>query len=138
MHTKSIAATIGLLAWLIALDAPLCAAPIASAFTYQGRLSDRGQPANASYDLSFALFDAAQNGSRVAEPLTNPATPVSNGLFTVTLDFGAGVFTGDTRWLEISVRPAGSPDDFARLAPRQPLAPTPYALHAPTAGRLPQ
>ena len=29
-----------------------------TAFTYQGRLNDGGNPANGSYDLRFALYDA--------------------------------------------------------------------------------
>jgi 3-isopropylmalate/(R)-2-methylmalate dehydratase small subunit len=58
---------------------------------------------------------------------------VTNGLFTVTLDFGAGVFTGASRWLEIGVRTNGGAS-FTVLSPRQPLTPTPYALYAPSAG----
>jgi hypothetical protein len=57
---------------------------------------------------------------------------VSNGLFTVTLDFGSGVFDGNARWLEIAVRTNGA-SDFVTLAPRQPLTPTPYAMLAGTA-----
>jgi len=30
-----------------------------SGFTYQGRLTDGGTPANGNYDLQFVLFDAA-------------------------------------------------------------------------------
>jgi len=36
----------------------------------------------------------------VAGPLTQNAIGVTNGIFTVTLDFGASVFTGPARWLE--------------------------------------
>jgi len=58
---------------------------------------------------------------------------VSNGLFTVTLDFGGGVFTGQARWLEIAVRTNGS-GAFTALQPRQELMPAPYALYATNAG----
>src|SRR5262245_37621010 len=75
-----------------------------TAFTYQGRLTDGANAANGSYDLRFTLYDAVTNGAAVAGPLTNTPTSVSNGLFTVTLDFGAGVFTGADRWLEIGAR----------------------------------
>ncbi|PYM09728.1 MAG: hypothetical protein DME18_17535, partial [Verrucomicrobia bacterium] len=75
-----------------------------TAFTYQGRLSDNGAPAGGIYDLRFTIYDALANGNAVSGIITNAATSVSNGLFTVVLDFGAGVFAGADRWLEIGVR----------------------------------
>jgi hypothetical protein len=74
-----------------------------TAFTYQGRLNNTAGPVSGIYDLQFALFDTPAVGSPVAGPLTNSPIAVSNGLFTVTLDFGAGVFTGAERWLDMSV-----------------------------------
>src|ERR1017187_8010911 len=65
-----------------------------TAFTYNGKLNAGGGPANGSYDLSFTLFPASSGGPQAAAPATNTATAVSNGLFTVTLDFGTGVFNG--------------------------------------------
>jgi trimeric autotransporter adhesin len=105
------------------------AATLPTAFTYQGRLSDNGQPANGIYDLRFSIFDAANGGALVAGPLTNSATSASNGLFTVTLDFGGSVFDGNTRWLEIEVETSGT-TSFTTLSPRQPLTPAPSALFA--------
>ena len=67
--------------------------------------------------------------------LTNSATVVSNGLFTVTLDFGAGVFDGTTYWLQIGVRTNGV-GGFNALSPRQQLTPAPYAIMANTASNL--
>ena len=101
-----------------------------TAFTYQGRLNADGQPANGSYDLRFTLFDAASSGSQAGLPITNSATAVSNGLFTVALDFGAGVFTGADRWLDIAVRPGASAVEFTNVVPRQKLTATPYAIYA--------
>jgi hypothetical protein len=111
------------------------AAAQSTAFTYQGRLNSGTNPANGSYDLSFALYNAVTNGSQVGTTLTNSATAVGNGLFAVTLDFGAGVFTGTNLWLDISVRTNGGAS-FAELTPRQPLTPTPYAIFANTAGNF--
>ena len=108
------------------------AAPLGTAFTYQGRLNDGPGPANGSYDFTFTLYDATSSGSLVAGPLTN-AVAVSNGLFVVTLDFGAGVFAGEARWLEMGVRPNGE-GAFTTLSPRQPLTSMPNALYAPNAG----
>ena len=53
---------------------------------------------------------------------------VSDGIFTVELDFGAGPFSGEARWLEISVARHGG--TLITLAPPQPLTPVPAALYA--------
>lgn len=103
-----------------------------TAFTYQGRLDTTNGPANGIYDLRFTIYDAASGGAVVAGPVTNSPMTISNGLFTVSLDFGAGVFDGSSRWLEVAVR-TNSGGAFALLAPRQAVTATPYAL---TAGLL--
>lgn len=100
-----------------------------TAFTYQGRLSDAGVPANGSFNLKFSIFDDASVGNQLGDSITNAPTSVSNGLFTVVLDFGAGVFDGAARWLEIGVT-TNSGEDFVTLTPRQSLTPSPYAIHA--------
>ena len=105
-----------------------------TAFTYQGQLNDGGAPANGSYDLTFTLFNTNVTGTALAGPLTNSATAVSNGLFTVTLDF-SNRFDGTSRWLQIGVRTNGAAG-FATLSPRQQLTPTPYAIFANTASNL--
>ncbi len=111
----------------------LSAAAQSTAFTYQGRLDDAGSPASGIYDLRFTIYDLSSGGSAVAGALTNSAVGITNGLFTVSLDFGAGVFTGSQRWLEIAVRHPGG-GSFTGLGPRQPVTPTPYALYAESAG----
>jgi hypothetical protein len=70
----------------------------------------------------------------VAGPLTNSAVSISNGLFTVALDFGA-VFDGTAQWLQIDVRSTGA-GPFTSLAPRQALTAVPYALTANMAANL--
>ena len=100
-----------------------------TAFTYQGQLIDSGWPARGIYDLRFTTYDLADGGSTVAGPQTNSAVVVTNGLFTVTLDFGAEVFTGADRWLEIGVSAHGG-GAFTTLTPRQRLTATPYAIRA--------
>ena len=103
-----------------------------TAFTYQGRLTDGGNPANGSYDLRFGLFDVTNDP--VGGLLTNSATAVSNGLFTVTLDFG-NQFPGGARLLEIAARTNGG-GAFITLTPRQPLDPTPYSIYSENAAQL--
>jgi hypothetical protein len=113
----------------------LAAAPLGTTFTYQGQLTDGGQPANGTYQLQLKLFDRLLMGSQVGTTLSS-IVGVTNGLFTTTLNFGGGVFTGDARWLEIGVRTNGSASDHVLLSPRQPLTPTPYALFSPQAGTV--
>ena len=107
-----------------------------TAFTYQGRLNDGGSPATGNYDLQFQVYDAVTNGNAISLPLTNSATAVNNGLFTTTLDFGAGIFTGTNYWLQVGVRTNGGIGAFAFLFPRQPLLPVPYAIFANSASNL--
>jgi photosystem II stability/assembly factor-like uncharacterized protein len=108
------------------------AAAQGTAFTYQGRLIDGTNSANGSYDLSFTLYDDATAGN-VLGSVTNYATAVSNGLFSVTLDFGPGVFTGaSSNWLDIAVATNGG-SVFTELTPRQQVLPVPYAIRAASA-----
>jgi hypothetical protein len=117
---------------LAALLAPGAAQAVGTSFTYQGRLSDAGSPATGSYDLQFALFDAAAGGTQVGTTLTRDDVVVAGGLFTVGLDFG-GVFTGSRRWLELAVRPGASTGAYTPLAGRQELTPSPNAMFSSAA-----
>ena len=110
--------------------------PVGSAFAYQGRLNDGGQPAGGSYDVKFALYAAPSpsGGAQIGAAITNLNLVVSNGLFNVTIDFGADAFNGDARWLQIGVRTNGSTADFQLLTPLQALQPQPYALYTIKAG----
>jgi hypothetical protein len=106
-------------------DAP--DAPVGTAFTYQGRLTDGGVPANGAYDLRFRLFGAAIGGAQVGATWLSPDVPVSGGYFTVALNF-ADYFDGEARWLEVDVRPGASTGNYTPLTPRTSLAGVPYAL----------
>lgn len=114
---------------------PAIASAQGTAFSYQGQLNAGGAPANGNYDIAFTLFATNSGGAVVAGPVTNSATAVNNGLFTATIDFGAGVFTGAGYWLDIRVSPSGS-NTFTELSPRQPLLSAPYAVMANSASNL--
>jgi hypothetical protein len=103
-----------------------------TAFTYQGLLQRNGAPANGICNIAFSLYSSANGGLPAAGPVTNNAVLVTNGQFTVTIDFGSGVFTGETNWLEISVESSGE-TSFTTLTPRQNLTPAPYAIYAESA-----
>ncbi len=111
------------------------AAPLSTAFTFQGQLKDAGIPADGDYDMRFSLFNAASAGATVAGPLIFDGAPgngapvnVTNGLFSAVLDFGP-VYDGTALWLHVEVRTHGV-GGYTALAPRQPLTAAPFALYA--------
>jgi hypothetical protein len=104
------------------LPAVLHAAPQLPDFTYQGRLTQNGAPANGSFDLQFQLFTEAVGGLQVGPTLSEPDFPVGDGLFTVALAF-PGAFTGNQMWLQVTVE--GQP-----LLPRQAVSTVPVAQFA--------
>ena len=84
---------------------------LGTAFTYQGLLKDgSGNPITNTCGFQFGLYDALSGGSLVTGTTLQTVTPVTvtNGYFTVSLDFGATAFNGSARWLQIGVScPAG-------------------------------
>jgi hypothetical protein len=135
---------------LTAFSSPLSTAfAQGTAFNYQGNLTDSGQPANNKYDLNFTLWSAssAGSGSQVGLTQTSLNTPVTNGLFTVVLDFSASPpnppntsnpFTGAPLWLQVGVRlsSSGPSGAFTEMSPLQPILSSPYAIFAGTSGAL--
>lgn len=103
--------------------------PQSTEFSYQGFITDTTAPANGTYDIEFRLFDALNGGVALAT-LPRANVLVTNGVFSVVLDFGP--FPGTDRFLEIGVRPAGS-SSFTTLAPRSKILAVPYATLAQNA-----
>jgi hypothetical protein len=106
-------------------------APVGTGFTYQGRLEDNNVLANGFYDFEFSLFDASAAGIQIGSTLTHDNVPLTDGLFSVQLDFGASAFGGGERWLQIGVRPGVSVGAYTPLTPRQEISPSPYAMALP-------
>ena len=134
MNTKRLIKS-GVLAVLfltLAVSLAFAQAPLDTAFTYQGQLKSEDQPYTGTCDFPFGLYDVLTGGTSLGNrPLTE--VPLTEGYFTVQLDFGAEAFTGEARWLDISVRcPAGT-GDYTQLQPRQQLTAAPYALYATSA-----
>lgn len=117
-----------LLFLLLCLTTLTALAQTATTFTYQGRLYNNGQLANGSYVLRIRPYSAVTDGTALAAPLDTPALTVVDGIFSTTLDFGSAVFTGGPVFLDIQVQAPAS--GFVQLSPRQPVTPTPYAIHA--------
>ena len=104
-----------------------------TAFNYQGRLVNNGSAADGLFEFDFKMFDAVSGGNQIGSNLEPQVIQVSNGVFSAQLDFGAGVFTGSARFLQIGVRPAGSPDPYTVLAPRQMVTSIPYTIRSSSA-----
>ncbi|MFO7679809.1 MAG: hypothetical protein R6X34_07135 [Chloroflexota bacterium] len=87
-------------------DAP---GPSAATINYQGHLTaPNGVPKNGSFDMSFAIYNAASGGTRVWGPENHNAVPVSNGIFNIGLGSKTSggipttIWNGD-RYLQITV-----------------------------------
>ena len=102
-----------------------------TAFTYQGRLTDSTMAASGTFDFQFALFNDIANGTVIGTE-TVPNVSVTNGIFTVTLDFGFAGFPNEVRYLEIRVK-RPSDTNYTTLTPRQQITSTPYAIRSKTA-----
>ncbi len=133
MKTRNLIQLRAFLALLASLGAASAAVPLGTAFTYQGKLTDGGGPAQGIYDLRFTIYDSVGGANALAGPQTYSAVGVTNGLFTITLDFGQVVFSGQAVWLEIAARTNGT-GTFATFPVRQSLTAAPYALYAANAG----
>lgn len=100
-------------------------------FMYKGRLTDSGIPANGAYDLEFKIFDSASAGTLLAT-LDRFNTTVANGDYTISLDYGSGIFNGGARYLEVSYRLSGTGNPYTLLSPRDNLT-VPYSINAANA-----
>lgn len=111
-------------AWVFAGD-PL----VGTQFTYQGELLDNGSPANGIYDLQVNLHYNENNNTKV-DVFNLPDVEVTNGLFSVVVDYGDLPFDGEARFLEFRVRPGDATGSYETLSPKQRINTTPYAIQA--------
>ena len=126
--------------WLVIVAAGLlipvgnvAANEMGTAFTYQGELTEDTTLVTDTCDFEFKLWDASGDpdpGNQVGSTLPLPNVPVEAGRFTVKLDFGADIFTGEARWLELAVC-CPSTCTPEPLDGRQELTPAPYAFALP-------
>jgi hypothetical protein len=110
----------------------LCACSICAqttAFTFQGKLTDLGNPASGSYQMQFKMFDALSGGTQIGGAIPDVGVTVTDGVFTTKLDFGVTAFPGADRFLEIEVR-RNSSEAYVTLSPRQQIASSPYSVKA--------
>jgi hypothetical protein len=96
-----------------------------TAFSYQGRLVEAGNPVTGTRIFSFTLFD--ENGAAIPGATVVQTLSVTNGIFNTSLNFGAGAFPGANRALEIAVK-INANDSFTILNLRQTILAAPYAI----------
>ena len=121
----------GLSITVLILASAMLAIGQGNAFSFQGRLNDGNTPANGAYDLQFKLYDAIAGGNQIGSMVDRPNTVLANGVFSVTLDFGPAAFNNPASvFIEIAVKPNGSPNAYTILGPRQQLTVVPFAVRA--------
>ncbi|MFN9973885.1 MAG: hypothetical protein ACK58T_28730, partial [Phycisphaerae bacterium] len=104
-------------------------------FSYQGVLTKNGTPFTGIADLRFSLWNDANStlpGTQYGGSILRTGVPVSNGVFTVQLDFGSSVFSEKRRFLQVESKVA--PEiDFTPIFPRTPVTGVPFAGTTPLA-----
>lgn len=106
---------------------------VGTAITYQGRVDRNNVAVNDTYSMIFKLYDAATGGTQIGTTQTVNGIVATNGLFSATIDFGAGVFTNQARWLDVQIK--GSSDgSYTAMTARQPITAAPVALYALNGG----
>ncbi len=103
-----------------------------AAFSYQGRLTESGNPVTGSRFFRFTLYD--ENGVEIPGANVEQTLTVTNAVFNTSLNFGAGVFSGANRTLEIAVK-INIGDPFTVLNPRQPIVSSPYSIRTLSASQ---
>ena len=113
---------------LFSLATTLAQGPTSTAITYQGQLTQGGEPVSGAADFLVGIYDVETGGS-AQDTLTFLSVPVDAGLFMLDLNFDPSTYNGDGLWLDIQVAvPPGGP--LVTLTPRQPIRAAPYALYA--------
>jgi hypothetical protein len=117
--------------WAKPLTGPVAApGPSATTVNYQGRLSDSdSMPLDGTYGMSFALYDAAADGSLIWGPEEHTAVEVSDGLFSVGLGsltpISSTVWGSGASYLGVQV------GNDAEMSPREVVGNVPTALTVP-------
>lgn len=113
---------------------------LALPFTYQGELTESGQPAAGAFDLRFEVYTDATGDVLLATRYADDQV-LANGRFSAEIDVEP-ILTGHDRWIAVSVRPGAvsnldrSDASYTLLSPRQLITAAPYATMALSARGL--
>lgn len=108
--------------------------PVGTGFMYQGVLRMSDEDVTGAADIRFTLYDAPTGGTAASVTLVALNIGVVQGRFNVELDFGAGAFNGQERYLQMDVRVPAGVGSYRPLSPRQHILAAPYALYALNGG----
>lgn len=111
------------------------AAPDPTTMSYQGSLSDTGELAQGLYEFQLRVLDSL--GTQIGSTQTLIAT-VTDGVFTISPNFGPAIFNASYRELEISVRSVMDAGPFITLSPNQHITSAPVAQFALAGNEGPQ
>tara|TARA_R110000868_G_scaffold119469_2_gene316753 strand:- start:28411 stop:30213 length:1803 start_codon:yes stop_codon:yes gene_type:complete len=104
-------------------------------FTYQGSLSHNGTAVEGMYEFQVRLLDQSDTQIGTTQSII---ADITEGLFTLNLDFGPAAFGAAPRFLEISTRSVMEGGPFTTLTPNQPITSTPVAQFALAGNEGPQ
>lgn len=107
----------------------------AGIFTYQGQLRRDGAPFNGDVAMTFSLWSAPTGGVYYSTTGALPVT-VTDGLFSVEVDFPSISFDSGEYWIRISIEDPPHSGNYVTLSPRQRVTASPQALHAARADTL--
>ncbi len=133
MSFRSITAAAIIAASSLIATTPALASP--TTFTYQGNLVNDGQLADGIYEFQIRLLDSI--GTQIGTTQFANVV-VSEGVFTMDLDFGPAAFDGTERFLELAVRSVDDGGSFVTLSPNQRVNATPVAQFALAGNEGPQ
>tara|TARA_R110002096_G_scaffold344921_12_gene538416 strand:+ start:4598 stop:6286 length:1689 start_codon:yes stop_codon:yes gene_type:complete len=134
MHARSItAAAIAALTATTIINSTAYAQ--STTFTYQGALSQNGTTVEGMYEFQVRLLDQSDTQIGTTQSII---ADITEGLFTLNLDFGPAAFGAAPRFLEISTRSVMDGGPFTTLSPNQPITSTPVAQFALSGNEGPQ
>lgn len=102
-------------------------------FTYQGWLLNGSDNVSGTCSFDFSLFDTPSGGNQLGTTVSKTDIAVTQGYFSVSLDFGPVFTSTGLRFLEIHNVNCGFPGDPVDLSGRVTINPAVYANYAITA-----
>ncbi len=114
---------------ILLVAAAAAAAPMGTAFHWQGTLTHEGAPADGLWDLQFALYATPETAVPEIGPVIVEDVAVEAGRVIADVDFGP-LDDAAELWLEVGARPGATTGAFSVLGPRHLVGATPYVRHA--------